>query len=153
MGPGSPVAGPRFVTARISRVGNASCSRQRPLAVLLCTTGSHVGQFTLNLILCANMSLSTITNNWLRISRALGCHKPTLVFHFHLRIVSDDGRGGSIQRCIICIIYSHLMKLSPAAVLCAELVCCILFTHSIEHLARWDGSTWKEILWYVKCTQ
>ena len=63
MGPGSPVAGPRFVTARISRVGNASCSRQRPLAVLLCTTGRHVGQFTLNLILCANMSLSTITNN------------------------------------------------------------------------------------------
>ena len=84
------------------------------------------------------MSLSTITDNWLRISRALGCHKPTLVFHFHLRIVSDDGRGGSIQRCIICIIYSHLMKLSPAAVLCA--VCWAGGLHFI-HSFYWASCT------------
>ena len=135
--------------------GNASCSRQRPLAALLRTTGRHGGHFTLNLILCANISLSMITNNWLRISRAQGCHQPMLVLHFQLRIVSDDGRVGSIPRCIICIIYRHLLKLSPAhkCISSLVLVCCILFTHSIEHLARRDGSTWKEILWYVKCTQ
>ena len=61
------------------------------MAILFCTTGRLGGHFTLNLILCANISLSTITNNWLRISRAQGCHKPTLVLHFHLRYVSDDG--------------------------------------------------------------
>ena len=106
------------------------------MAILFCTTGRLGGHFTLNLILCANISLSTITNNWLRISRAQGCHKPTLVLHFHLRYVSDDGRGGSIPRCIICIIYRHLLKLSPTHKCISSLVlaCCILFTHSIDHL-------------------
>ena len=46
----------------------------------------------------------------------------TLVLHFQLRIVSDDGGGGSIPRCILCIIYRHLLKLSPALKCISSLV-------------------------------